>query len=49
MWEHVPGIIPIVREKLGDRRVRFNKIREKYDPSGMFFDNASLQSILADK
>ncbi|CAG8764670.1 13853_t:CDS:2, partial [Gigaspora margarita] len=39
MWEHVPGIIPYVRKHLGKRVNEFEKVRAKYDPDKLFFDN----------
>ncbi|KAI1290644.1 hypothetical protein EDD11_009133 [Mortierella claussenii] len=36
LWEHVPGIIPYLRKKAGSRFDKFDAIRKKYDPEGMF-------------
>ncbi|KAF9109211.1 hypothetical protein BGX27_007862, partial [Mortierella sp. AM989] len=36
MWEHVPGIVPYLRQKSGAQYDKFESIRQKYDPSGMF-------------
>ncbi|KAF9997459.1 hypothetical protein BGZ79_008852 [Entomortierella chlamydospora] len=36
MWEHVPGIVPYLRQKAGARYDKFEAVRQKYDPNGMF-------------
>ncbi|KAG0083387.1 hypothetical protein BGZ93_001827, partial [Podila epicladia] len=36
MWEHVPGIVPYLRSTNGYRYDRFEAVRKKYDPKGMF-------------
>ncbi|KAF9974572.1 hypothetical protein BGZ73_002007 [Actinomortierella ambigua] len=36
MWEYVPGIVPYLRQQAGDRFDKFDAIRQKYDPNGMF-------------
>lgn len=38
MWEHVPGMVPYLQQQAGDRYQRFEKIRKKYDPQGMFMN-----------
>ncbi|KAG0313879.1 hypothetical protein BGZ97_009805, partial [Linnemannia gamsii] len=38
MWEHVPGIVPYLRRQAGERYDRFEGIRKKYDPNGMFMN-----------
>ena len=38
MWEHVPGIVPYLRQKAGSRLDEFEVIRRKYDPEGMFMN-----------
>ncbi|CAG8512679.1 7946_t:CDS:2 [Paraglomus brasilianum] len=45
-WERIPEVFPQTRTSLDDRRNQFNKIRTKYDPNGMFFDNESLKRVL---
>ncbi|KAF9148091.1 hypothetical protein BGX21_006452 [Mortierella sp. AD011] len=36
MWEHVPGIVPYLRQNSGAQYDKFDAIRQKYDPNGMF-------------
>ncbi|KAF9999460.1 hypothetical protein BGZ80_006560 [Entomortierella chlamydospora] len=36
MWEHVPGIVPYLRQNSGARYDKFDAVRQKYDPNGMF-------------
>ncbi|KAF9206078.1 hypothetical protein BGZ49_003047 [Haplosporangium sp. Z 27] len=36
MWEHIPGIVPYLRQKAGAQYDKFDAIRQKYDPNGMF-------------
>ncbi|KAF9159880.1 hypothetical protein DFQ26_006091 [Actinomortierella ambigua] len=36
MWEHVPGIVPYLRQEAGSRFDKFDAIRKKYDPNDMF-------------
>ncbi|KAF9361941.1 hypothetical protein BGX26_009397 [Mortierella sp. AD094] len=36
MWEHVPGIVPYLRQQAGAEYNRFDAMRMKYDPNGMF-------------
>ncbi|KAF9907997.1 hypothetical protein EC991_010345 [Linnemannia zychae] len=38
MWEHVPGIVPYLRQQAEDRYNKFEEIRKKYDPQGMFMN-----------
>ncbi|KAG0205948.1 hypothetical protein BGX28_002542 [Mortierella sp. GBA30] len=38
MWEHIPGITPYLRQQAGARYDRFETIRKKYDPQGMFMN-----------
>ncbi|KAF9548294.1 hypothetical protein EC957_006790 [Mortierella hygrophila] len=45
MWEHVPGIVPYLRKQDNERYDRFDAIRKKYDPKGMFM-NATFASLL---
>ncbi|CAG8515017.1 13628_t:CDS:2 [Cetraspora pellucida] len=46
MWEHVPNIIPYLRNLMGKRLEEFEKIRAKYDHHEYFFDNDSLRRLL---
>ncbi|KAG0282322.1 hypothetical protein BGZ96_000594 [Linnemannia gamsii] len=39
MWEHVPGIVPYLRRQGSERFDRFEAIRKKYDPNGMFLNH----------
>ncbi|KAF9136624.1 hypothetical protein BGX30_011029 [Mortierella sp. GBA39] len=45
MWEHVPGIVPYLRKQGSERYDRFDAIRKKYDPKGMFM-NATFAGLL---
>ncbi|KAG0055291.1 hypothetical protein BGZ83_009049 [Gryganskiella cystojenkinii] len=45
MWEYVPGIVPYLRKQSGTRYDRFETVRRKYDPAGMFM-NATFAGIL---
>ncbi|KAK5799589.1 hypothetical protein F5H01DRAFT_356435 [Linnemannia elongata] len=45
MWEHVPGIVPYLRRQGSERFDRFEAIRKKYDPNGMFM-NATFAGVL---
>ncbi|CAG8697665.1 7760_t:CDS:2, partial [Cetraspora pellucida] len=45
LWEHVPGIIPHMRNNIGKRLDEFEKVRAKYDPDKYFFDNESLRQL----
>lgn len=38
MWEHIPGIVPYLRHQAGARYDKFEAIRKKYDPKGMFMN-----------
>ncbi|KAF9987744.1 hypothetical protein BGZ75_000153 [Mortierella antarctica] len=38
MWEHVPGIVPYLQQQAGDRYHKFEEIRKKYDPRGLFMN-----------
>ncbi|RUS34725.1 hypothetical protein BC938DRAFT_478872 [Jimgerdemannia flammicorona] len=48
MWEHVPGVHARLRTQPGnaDRFAKFDTVRRKYDPKGMFFGNPSLKAVL---
>ncbi|KAG0278424.1 hypothetical protein BGZ95_004037 [Linnemannia exigua] len=37
-WEHIPGIIPYLREQSRPQLDQFESIRQKYDPQGMFMN-----------
>ncbi|KAF9563752.1 hypothetical protein EC968_004779 [Mortierella alpina] len=39
MWEHVPGIVPHIRRIAGKRLDKFEMVRKKYDPNGLFMTN----------
>ncbi|KAF9965467.1 hypothetical protein BGZ70_004804 [Mortierella alpina] len=45
MWEHVPGIVPYLQQQTGDRYHKFEEIRKKYDPRGMFM-NGTFSELL---
>ncbi|KAF9956465.1 hypothetical protein BGZ65_002690 [Modicella reniformis] len=45
MWEVVPGIVPYLRNQAHERYDRFNEIRRKYDPEGMFM-NSTFAGVL---
>jgi len=48
MWEHIPGIVPYLRQETGGARARldeFERIRMKYDPERMFM-NGTFASLL---
>ncbi|CAG8698944.1 3035_t:CDS:2 [Dentiscutata erythropus] len=49
MWEHVPGIIPYIRNNIRKRLDEFEKVRAKYDPDEYFFDNESLRQLFVNK
>ncbi|KAF9169611.1 hypothetical protein BGX20_010079 [Mortierella sp. AD010] len=36
LWEHVPGIVPYLRQNSSAQYDKFDVIRQKYDPNGMF-------------
>ncbi|KAF9573525.1 hypothetical protein EC968_008394 [Mortierella alpina] len=38
MWEHIPGIVPYLQQQSGGRYRKFEEIRRKYDPQGMFMN-----------
>ncbi|KAF8927124.1 hypothetical protein BGZ47_002330 [Haplosporangium gracile] len=38
MWEHVPGIVPYLQQQTESRYNKFEEIRKKYDPQGMFMN-----------
>ncbi|CAG8492382.1 5969_t:CDS:2 [Ambispora leptoticha] len=44
-WEPVPGIKPYLHNLLGDRILKFENVRKKYDPNNTFFDNDSLKQV----
>ncbi|KAG9070589.1 hypothetical protein KI688_008127 [Linnemannia hyalina] len=48
LWEHIPGIVPYLREQAGPQLDQFERIRKKYDPQGMFL-NETLAGILGHK
>ncbi|KAG0381216.1 hypothetical protein BGX24_004355 [Mortierella sp. AD032] len=37
-WEHIPDIVPYLREQSGPQLDQFEDIRQKYDPQGMFMN-----------
>ncbi|KAG0364501.1 hypothetical protein BC939DRAFT_459347 [Gamsiella multidivaricata] len=45
MWEHVPGIVPYLRQQDSERYDRFEVVRRKYDPNGMFM-NSTFAGVL---
>ncbi|KAG0043567.1 hypothetical protein BGZ90_009053 [Linnemannia elongata] len=45
MWEYVPGIVPYLRKQGSEHYDRFEVIRKKYDPKGMFM-NATFAGVL---
>ncbi|KAG0281331.1 hypothetical protein BGZ95_004968 [Linnemannia exigua] len=45
MWEHVPGIVPYLRKNNSEQYDRFEAIRKKYDPKGMFL-NGTFDGII---
>jgi len=45
MWEHVPGIVPYLRTQASERYDRFEVVRKKYDPNGMFM-NSTFAGVL---
>ncbi|CAG8591668.1 6496_t:CDS:2, partial [Cetraspora pellucida] len=46
-WETTPGILPYLSKALKEPIKQFEKVRSKYDPNKMFFDNKSLQDIFS--
>ncbi|CAG8515054.1 11815_t:CDS:2 [Ambispora gerdemannii] len=44
-WEYVPGIKPHLHDTLSGQIQKFEKVRAKYDPEKLFFDNESLKEI----
>ncbi|CAG8515018.1 11813_t:CDS:2 [Ambispora gerdemannii] len=44
-WEPIPGIKSYLHDLLGDRILKFENVRKKYDPNNTFFDNDSLKQI----
>ncbi|KAF9280007.1 hypothetical protein BGZ88_012424 [Linnemannia elongata] len=38
MWEHIPEIVPYLQQQAGDRYNKFEDIRKKYDPEGIFMN-----------
>ncbi|KAG0041776.1 hypothetical protein BGZ89_007241, partial [Linnemannia elongata] len=45
LWEYVPGIVPYLRKQGSEHYDRFEVIRKKYDPKGMFM-NATFAGVL---
>ncbi|KAF8936094.1 hypothetical protein EDD21DRAFT_365292 [Dissophora ornata] len=45
MWEQIPGIVPYLRQQAGDQYDRFEVVRKKYDPTGMFM-NSTFAGVL---
>ncbi|KAF9103096.1 hypothetical protein BGX29_003772 [Mortierella sp. GBA35] len=37
-WEHIPGIVPYLRDQAGPQLELFESVRRKYDPQGMFMN-----------
>ncbi|KAF9153123.1 hypothetical protein BG015_004026 [Linnemannia schmuckeri] len=48
LWEHIPGIVPYLREQAGPQLDQFESIRQKYDPQGMFL-NKTFAGVLGHK
>ncbi|CAG8718777.1 6597_t:CDS:2, partial [Dentiscutata erythropus] len=46
-WEYIPNVRTYLSEVLLNEIKQFEKIRAKYDPNKMFFDNKSLQDIFS--
>ncbi|KAF0411265.1 FAD-binding domain-containing protein [Gigaspora margarita] len=46
-WEFIPNVRSYLSEVLSDQIKQFEKVRAKYDPDKMFFDNNSLQDIFS--
>ncbi|CAG8844903.1 15306_t:CDS:1, partial [Racocetra persica] len=46
-WDTTPNIIPYLSKVLNESIKQFEKVRVKYDPDKMFFDNKSLQAIFS--
>ncbi|CAG8772427.1 20701_t:CDS:2 [Cetraspora pellucida] len=46
-WEFIPNVKTYLSEVLSDQIKKFEKVRAKYDPSKIFFDNKSLQDIFS--
>jgi len=44
-WEDIPNIKTYLNDKLKSKIQRFEVVRKKYDPTDMFFDNASLHQV----
>ncbi|CAG8492415.1 5971_t:CDS:2 [Ambispora leptoticha] len=44
-WEYVPGIKPYLHETMYEQIQKFEKVRAKYDPEKLFFDNESLKEV----
>ncbi|CAG8449781.1 6427_t:CDS:2 [Dentiscutata erythropus] len=45
-WEFIPNLKSYLSDVLSDQIKQFEKVRAKYDPDKIFFDNKSLQDIL---
>ncbi|CAG8821450.1 32258_t:CDS:2, partial [Racocetra persica] len=46
-WEFIPNVKSYLSEVLSDQINQFEKVRVKYDPGKIFFDNKSLQDIFS--
>ncbi|CAG8749725.1 6672_t:CDS:2, partial [Ambispora leptoticha] len=46
-WEFIPNVKSYLSEVLSDQIKQFEKVRVKYDPDKIFFDNKSLQDIFS--
>ncbi|CAG8551947.1 12142_t:CDS:2, partial [Cetraspora pellucida] len=46
-WEFIPNVKAYLSNVLSDQIKQFEKVRAKYDPGKMFFDNESLQDIFS--
>ncbi|CAG8694362.1 2956_t:CDS:2 [Cetraspora pellucida] len=44
-FEFLPNVIPYLSDVLSDQIKQFEKVREKYDPDKIFFENQALQNI----
>ncbi|CAG8625197.1 8681_t:CDS:2 [Cetraspora pellucida] len=46
-WEFIPNVRSYLSDVLSDQIKQFEKVRAKYDPDKIFFDNKSLQDIFS--
>ncbi|CAG8625180.1 8680_t:CDS:2 [Cetraspora pellucida] len=46
-WEFIPNVKSYLSDVLSDQIKQFEKVRAKYDPDKIFFDNKSLQDIFS--